>query len=42
MALSTEERKRGKELGRELFIITDSRFKSDGASKTWLFRRICG
>lgn len=35
MTLSTEERKRARELSRELLKITGGRFKSDGTSKTF-------
>ena len=35
MAISTEDRRRAKELVRELFKITGSRFKPDGTSKTF-------
>jgi hypothetical protein len=35
MALSSEDRKRAKELARELVKITGGRFKSDGKSKTF-------
>ncbi|MEM6692101.1 MAG: hypothetical protein AAF664_21915 [Planctomycetota bacterium] len=35
MALSSDDRKRAKELARELVKITGGRFKSDGKSKTF-------